>query len=110
MPYRTDRDALRERVEELERELGRATDRIEAQQGEIRRLGERAQRAENRMRLRRIGRSLLGAGTGTVGGLAMVLPVAAVTGGNDGLVIFGAIVGALFGFLFGLGSEIRPGS
>lgn len=110
MPYRTDRDALRERVEELERELGRAEGRIEAQREEIRRLAARARRAEARTRLRRVARSLLGAGTGTVAGLAIVVPVSAVAGSNDGLVLFGAVVGGLFGFLFGLGSEIHPGS
>jgi len=108
VPYRTDREAWRERVEELERELETARDRIDLQRQEIRLLRARAQQAEARMRLRRIGRSLLGAGSGTVAGLALVVPVSAVAGGNDGLVLFGAVVGGLFGFLFGLGSEIRP--
>lgn len=108
MPYRTDRQAWRERAEQLEGELARAEDRLREQGAEIRHLRERVRRAEARTRLRRAGRALLGAGSGTVGGLALVVPVTALTGGNDGLLLFGAVVGGLFGFLFGLGSEIRP--
>jgi len=101
MPYRDELLAMRERVVELEREVG-------ARDAELRVLRERLRQAEVRLGLRRAGRALAVGGFGTFAGLGVMVPIATVAGSGAGLVAFGGIVGGLFGLLIGLGSEITP--
>ena len=99
MPYRDERTAMRERIEELERLVGERDDELAA-------LRERLRRAEAYVLLRRTARSVVAGGVGTFAGLAVMTPVASVANGDLALVAFGGIIGGLFGLLMGLGSEI----
>lgn len=108
MPYRSDLEALRQRITTLQREADEARHRLAVQETELRATRARARRSEARCRAARVGRFFAGTGTGTFFGLLLMLPVAGVLQTNIALLAFGAIVGGLFGLLLAVGSEIPP--